>query len=422
MRKLKFRFSHSIICVCLLAVCSRISAQEVDGSLHGGSSDSLEIAYLQSEGIPLSRGNHVKLLPSGYEKFEDMFAEIGQAEHYIHMEYFNFRNDSINALLIHLLAQKALEGVEVKVMYDAFGNSSNNRPIKSAQHDSIASLGIEFVKFDPIRFPWVNHIFPRDHRKIVVIDGRVGYTGGMNVADYYIDGLDGIGPWRDMHMHIEGPAVADLHHIFSTMWERETHEVIDEESCKPKADSVVGNMLVGIVDRMPGESPKSIRHLYISMLDNAQQKVRIINPYFVPTHKTRKALKRTIKRGVEVEILLSEKSDIPLTPDASHHVGRNLAKKGAKVYMFNGGFHHTKAMVVDDHFCTIGSSNLDARSLRCDHEVNTVIFDQSIAQQMVDMIERDKEQSVPLTDDYWKRKSCWRRFVGWLGNLLTPFL
>lgn len=380
-----------------------------------------EQAYLERKDIEVTHGNSVKLLMSGHDKFEDLFAIISDAKKFVHLEYFNFRNDSIAGLLFDLLAQKAKEGVEVRAMYDAFGNASNNQPISKAQHDSIRALGINLVKFDPIRFPWINHIFPRDHRKIVVVDGRVAYTGGMNVADYYINGLEGIGPWRDMHMHIEGGAVNELHKVFCRMWADATGEMLVGSKYFPEQD-YKGNSDVAVVDRHPGETGKAIRQLYISMLDNAKHSVKLINPYFVPTKSIRDALRRAIDRGIDVQILLSEKSDIPLTPDASHHVGRKMQKSGAKVYLFQGGFHHSKLMIVDDCYCTVGSSNLDSRSLRYDYEINTAIFDEAVTRQLVDMFERDKQSSVLLNDMYWQDKSTWKRFVGWFGNLLTPFL
>ncbi len=384
-------------------------------------SDVFEQEFLKSRNIEITEGNYVKLLKSGKEKFADLFESVRNAKSFIHLEYFNFRNDSIARLLYHELALKVAEGVEVRAMYDAFGNSSNNQPVKHHMHDSISALGIKLVKFDPITFPWVNHIFPRDHRKIVVIDGKIGYTGGMNVADYYINGLEGIGPWRDMHMHIEGPAVEQLHRIFCRMWQESTGESLTGEKYFPEQQKR-GNSKVAVVDRHPGETNKAMRELYVSMLDNAHSKVLLVNPYFVPTKSVRDALKRCIDRGVDVEIMLSEKSDIPLTPDASHYVGRKMQKRGAKVFMFRGGFHHSKIMMVDDKFCTVGSTNLDSRSLRCDYEVNTVIFDEDVTAELSRMFENDKKSCVPMNTDYWKQKTRWKRFVGWFGNLLTPVL
>jgi cardiolipin synthase len=320
------------------------------------------------------------------------------------------------------LAQKAAEGVEVRALYDAFGNSSNNQPIKAHMHDSINALGIKLVKFDPIRFPWVNHIIPRVHRKIVVIDGKIAYTAGMNVADYYIEGIPGIGDWHDMHMRIEGPVVNELHEIFCRMWYKATKEYIAGEKYFPANIPSNDNQRIAIVDRHPLRSADAIRDLFAEMLNTAQHKVLLINPYFVPTHKVRKALKRAIDRGVDVQILLSAKSDIPLTPEASHYVGNNLAKRGAKVYLFHGGFHHTKIMMVDDLYCTVGSSNMDARSLRCDYEVNTVIFSRETTDQLTQLFNEQLKSSTTMQPGYWRTRSRGKQFQGWFGNLLTPFL
>ena len=385
-------------------------------------SASKEQADLKQFGFKITDNNKVVLLMNGHDKFEDLFKYVDNAKSFIHMEYFNFRNDSINSLLISHLHKKAKEGIEIRVLYDAFGNSSNNQPFSKQKHDSIAALGIDIQKFDPIRFPWVNHIFPRDHRKIVVIDGITAYTGGMNVADYYVDGLEGIGPWRDMHMRIHGPAVDHLHQIFAKMWAKQTGYLLTGAKYFPQGKDNEGKAKVAIIDREPNVTNKAIRQLYISMLDNAKKKVMIINPYFTPTKSVNKAIERAIERGVDVQIMVSEKSDIPLTPDASHLAAYKLAKKGAKVYMFQNGFHHTKAMMIDDEFCTVGSSNLDSRSLRYDYEVNTAIFDKQVTMQLVNMFEQDKKDSHILDHEKWNQKSTWKKTVAWFGSLLTPFL
>lgn len=390
--------------------------------LSAQSSDSLMMVHLTHRGVEMQDGNSVQLLKTGHDKFVDLFEAVREAQSFIHLEYFNFRNDSIAGLLFDLLAQKVREGVEVRALYDAFGNSSNNRPISRQMHDSICSLGIQLVKFDPIRFPWVNHIIPRDHRKIVVIDGRIAYTGGMNVADYYIEGIPEIGPWHDMHMRVEGPAVNELHSIFCRMWYKETGEYLNGTKYFPSEHIADDSLRLAVIDRHPPHSSDAIRDMFAEMLNTAQKKVLLISPYFVPTHKVRKALKDAIDRGVEVQILLSAKSDIPLTPEASHYVGNNLAKRGAKVFLFHGGFHHTKIMMVDDLYCTVGSSNMDARSLRCDYEVNVVIFSKKVTAELTRLFNEQLKTSTRIEKGYWKTRSVGKRFQGWFGNLLTPFL
>ncbi|WP_317126619.1 cardiolipin synthase [Bacteroides heparinolyticus] len=387
-------------------------------------SDTIVMNYLKEMEAPVTRNNEVKLLMSGREKFTDLFESIRHARHHIHLEYFNFRNDSIANALFKLLAQKADEGVEVRAMFDAFGNWSNNRPLKKRHLRSIRARGIEIVKFDPITFPWINHAAHRDHRKIAVIDGKIGYTGGMNIADYYINGLPKIGNWHDMHLHLEGDVVRYLQGIFLTMWNRETGQHIGGPAYFPDTpqfpDSITEE--IAVVDRTPRETPRSISHAYAASIQAAQKSIRIVNPYFVPTKSIRQAIKNALKKGVEVEIMIPAVSDIYFTPEASFHIAHKLMKKGAKIYLFNGGFHHSKIMMVDGSFCTVGTANLNSRSLRYDYETNAFIFDPTTTYELDKMFERDKLNSTLMTPEYWKKRSTWKKFVGWMGNLLTPFL
>ena len=388
------------------------------------SSDTLLMRRLQQMELPITGNNTVELLMNGHDKFIDLFEAIRQAKHHIHLEYFNFRNDSIANSLFDLLAEKVKEGVEVRAMFDAFGNSSNNRPLKKHHLRAIRERGIEIVKFDPIKFPWINHAMHRDHRKIVVIDGQTGYTGGMNIADYYINGLPKIGQWHDIHMRLEGDAVRYLQGIFLTMWNRETGQHIGGPAYFPDVPQLPDSLSeeIAIVDRVPRETPRSISHAYTAAIESAQKSIRIVNPYFVPTKSIRKAIKGALKRGTQVEIMLPAVSDIPFTPEASFYIGHKLMKKGARIYLFNGGFHHSKIMMVDSIYCTVGTANLNSRSLRYDYETNAFIFDPATTRQLNEMFERDMQNSTPLTPEYWKKRSGWKKFVGWVGNLLTPFL
>lgn len=388
------------------------------------SSEQMVINFLQESGIPITYGNKVKLLTSGREKFNDLFEAIRGAKHHIHLEYFNFRNDSIANALFDLLAEKVKEGVEVRAMFDAFGNWSNNKPLKKRHLKKIREQGIEIVKFDPFTFPYINHAAHRDHRKIAVIDGEVAYTGGMNIADYYINGLPKIGTWRDMHMRIEGDAVNDLQEIFLTIWNKETKQNIGGEAYFPKhkGQSDTTNVVVAIVDRTPKKNSRMLSHAYAMSIYSAQKNVHIVNPYFVPTSSINKALQRTIERGVDVTIMVSSASDIPFTPDAALYKLHKLMKRGATVYMYNGGFHHSKIMMVDDIFCTVGTANLNSRSLRYDYETNAFIFNKEITGELNEMFRNDIEHCTQLTPEFWKKRSPWKKFVGWFANLFTPFL
>jgi cardiolipin synthase len=418
------RLIQTLLLILLLMLPCRLHATD------GVRSDSAMVDYLRSQGVAITHGNRVCLLKSGEEKFDDLFMAIRKAKHYIHLEYFNFRNDSIAALLFTELDKKVQEGVKVRALFDAFGNWSNNRPLKKKHLKELAKRGIEIVKFDPLNFPFIGDFMSRDHRKIVVIDGQTAYTGGMNVADYYIDGLPVFGDWRDMHMRIEGPAVDELQRIFLNMWEKATDErLTDSIYYSPSKNEslhlpgTIDNVTIGIVDRVPRKTPKLMREAYAHAILSAEEKIELINPYFVPTRTVRRALKEAIQKGVDVQIMVSTKGDIPITPDASMHVARQLNKCGATIYQFEGGFHHSKIMMVDDKFCTVGSTNLNSRSLRYDYEVNAFVFDTLVTNELSDMFNNDKLQSTIMTDENWKQRSCWHRFVGWISNLiLTPFL
>lgn len=403
--------------VLLLFLAGRASAQTTR-------SDSTVMQRLKDMGIPVTYNNRVELLMNGHDKFVDLFEAIRGARHHIHLEYFNFRNDSIANALFDLLAQKAAEGVKVRALFDAFGNWSNNRPLKKKHLEDIRRRGIEIVKFDPITFPWFNHAAHRDHRKIVVIDGKIGYTGGMNIADYYIKGLPKIGEWHDIHVRIDGDAVRYLQGIFLTMWNRETGQHVGGPEYFPDTpqlpDSIAEEIM--IVDRTPLETPRSISRAYAASIRSADSLIRIVNPYFVPTKSIQEALKHALKKGTEVEIMVPRVSDVPFTPEAAFYILHKLMKRGAKVYLFNGGFHHSKVMMVDGSFCTVGTANLNSRSLRYDYETNAFIFDPETTAELTGMFEHDKGRSTLLTPEVWKERSAWKKFVGWFAHLLTPFL
>ena len=388
---------------------------------HAETSDSLIVRQMSEYGIRFTKGNEVKLLMSGKEKFADMFEAIRQAKSSVHLEYFNFRNDSIAGLLFDILREKRKEGVEVRAVFDGFGNDSNNQPLKKSHLKALHEDSIEIYEFDPIRFPWVNHIWPRDHRKIVVIDGKIGYTGGMNVADYYLVGTEQVGEWRDMHCRIEGPAVNELQDIFIRFWEKLTKEKLTDKKYFQAKEA--GDKMVGIATREPHTTNKIMRQFYISALDNAKDSVKIVNPYFCPTSSVIKALKRCAERGVKMDIIMSSRYDVPLVPDVVYYNLRKLMKRGARIWRYRPGFHHSKIMMVDGKYCTVGSTNLDARSLRFDYEINALIIDKDVTRQLDEKFIEDTKKCDLLTEEEYKRsRTTWKRFRGWLGHLLTPWL
>ena len=413
-----------IVCASNNLLASNNKNQEKETNIP---SDSILIAFMQQEyGIQPTNNNDIHLLKSGEEKFIDLFQEIEKAKHHIHLEYFNFRNDSIANALFDLLALKVKEGVEVRAIFDAFGNSSNNQPLKKKHLKAIREKGIEIVKFDPMVFPWINHAYHRDHRKIAIIDGKIGYTGGMNIADYYINGLPEIGEWRDMHVRIEGGAVSDLQDIFLDMWNKTSRQKIGGNEYYPyRNDSIKSKdtaSKIAIVDRYPIKAPKIMREVYVKAIESAKEKVQIINPYFTPIGCIKKAIKKALKNGTKVEIMIPGKSDIGFTPDAAMYIANKLRKKGADIYIFNGGFHHSKIMMIDSLYCTVGSTNLNSRSLMYDYEVNAFIFDRETTNELMEVFKEDQKNSTLLTKEMYKKRTTWKKFWGWFAHLFTPFI
>ena len=335
------------------------------------------------------------------------------------------------------MVHKAAEGVKVRALFDGFGNSSNNRPLRRRHLDSLRARGIEIYEFDPIRFPYLNHIAHRDHRKIVVIDGQVAYTGGMNVADYYIMGKPEFGEWRDLHTRVEGDAVGELQRVFLEFWNKVTKQNIHGPQYYPgekdarqnfgmlKQDTTptAGTKQVGVVNRVPKATPRIIHDTFIHSINTAEKQILIINPYLTLCRHLKKALKNAAKRGIDVQIMVSEKSDIPITPRIVEYNVHKLMKAGVKVYFFQGGFHHSKIMMVDSTYSFVGSANLNSRSLSFDYECNLLINDPYTTQELQSIFYFDRDnRCFLLTPERWKQWSKWRRAKGWLLHFLTPFV
>ena len=369
-------------------------------------------------GFPRYEHCTMKVLPGGGVKFQDLELAISKAKHYIHVEYYKWYNDSIGRLLLDEFVKATQRGVKVRILYDAFGSSGKGPNVTDEFIAHYRSLGLKLVGWDPMRFPYINHALHRLHRKMVVIDGRMVYTGGLNIADYYIHGKPELGKWGDMHARLEGPIVDEYQRLFADMWYKETGEYLDSLAYRSPEAHLYADMPGGyeafVVDREPGKKSARIRQSYISCLDNAQKRVRIINPYVILVSSVRKALRRCIERGVEVEILLGHKGDNLISEVSTAREVYNLARRGAKVWLCRECFHHDKVMIVDDSLCTVGTANLDARSLSYDYEVNAYYFSPEYCQQLNEYFNHHKVSAVMLTEDNWKELyPRAKRRLGW---------
>lgn len=396
------------------------------------------VNFLQEDfGVKFTGNNRLVVFKTGKEKFDDLLPALRAAKQSIHLEYFNFRNDSISKELFAILVRKAAEGVKVRALFDGFGNSSNNRPLRARHLDSLRARGVEIYEFDPIRFPWINHVFHRDHRKIVVIDGVLAYTGGMNVADYYITGKPEFGEWRDIHTRVEGDAVGELQKVFLNFWNRVTHQNVhgaeyypgerdarnDFGMLKQDTTPTAGSKIIGVVNRDPCETPRIIHDTFVHAIEHAEKQILIINPYFTLCRHIKRALKKAARRGVDVQIMVSQKSDIPVTPRVVEYNAHKLMKAGAKVYFFTGGFHHSKIMMVDSLYAFVGSANLNSRSLSFDYECNMLVADRYTTAQLQEIFYHDRDtRCFMLTPELWKNWGRWKKAKGWIFHFLSPFV
>ena len=365
-------------------------------------------------GIPMYEASEVRILPTAEIKFRDLFQTIEQAEKYILLDYFKFQQDSICGELLKKLKRKAQQGVDIRIIFDSFGNKSSDLPLSDTLQARIREAGIQIAAFDPVRFPWINHLLHRNHHKIAVIDGKVVYTGGMNVADYYLHGKPKVGKWRDMHIRMEGTIVQAYEELFWKMWNKEQGARSKEQENTEKPQTPRQNSCplppapcpctIAFASRWPRESPGIMRQTYSTAIDNAQHLVQIVNPYAGLFGEVRAALRRALERGVRVQFMVSTKSDGKANDDVTGLEMRKLMKRGAEVYLYDGGFHHSKVMMIDSIFCTVGTTNLDARSLCFDYEVNAFIFSPTTTHELQQIFRDDIEHSTLLTPEVWKER------------------
>lgn len=368
----------------------------------------------QQLGLPIYEGNTTRILPTGEIKFRDLFEAVEKAEKYILMDYFKFQQDSICGALLEILRRKVQQGVEVKIIFDSFGNKSSDLPLSDRLQTRIRESGIEIAAFDPVRFPWINHLMHRDHHKIAIIDGKTVYTGGMNVADYYLHGKPKVGKWRDMHIRMDGPIVQAYEELFWKMWHKEQppSPLPRKGECLPSLMGGVGGGSVAFASRWPKETPKIMRQTYSIAIDNADHLIQIVNPYAMLFGEVRAALRRALERGVRVQFMVSTKSDGKVNDDVIGLEMRKLMKRGAEVYYYGDGFHHSKVMMIDSLFCTVGTTNLDARSLCFDYEVNAFIFSPATTHELQQIFYDDIEKSSTLlTPEVWKERFPLRRRI-----------
>lgn len=362
--------------------------------------------------------NEVQILSGGREKFDALFEAIRGARSSIHLEYYIIEQDEIGRQLIALLEQKAAEGVEVRLIYDDVGSWG----LKRRDVRRLRSHGIQVCCFMPVAFPWLtSKLNNRNHRKIVVIDGRIGFTGGINVADRYIQGTS-FGRWRDLHLRIEGDAVNMLQAIFMTDWYFVSgKEMLSDEKYFPKS-RVTSRSPMQIASSGPDSDWASIMQAFFAAISRARRSIYISTPYFLPNQSILTALKVAALSGVDVRIILPSRSDSKIVYWATRSYIGEMLDAGIKVYFYCKGFNHTKLIIVDDNFCSVGSANMDIRSFEDNFEVSAIMYDPRITAELRRSFLTDIEDSERITRGRWLDRPTLHAVYESVARLASPLL
>ncbi len=372
--------------------------------------------FSQEQSI-IQGGNNVKLLTNGEEKFPAVIAALKSATHHIHIEYYIFSDDAVGKEITTILMAKAKEGVEVKLIIDGVG--SRMRSLVKRLRKS----GVEVYEFMPVRFASLAQANYRNHRKIIVVDGKTGFVGGINMDDRYLNNGKHALYWRDTHLQVTGPAVNQLQIQFlqSYSFVSKKKEVLREVYFN-RVVSGEGHAMIGVIASGPDSSyPYNMEALLIA-INQAKRTIRITNPYFIPSQEVLTALELAISIGVEVEIILPGKSDSYIVQHASFSYLSPLIDRGVKVYLYQKGFVHAKTMLVDDALAFIGTVNMDIRSFYINFEIAAMVQEKELCSQMNQRFAEDKEDSELLNAQEWANRPGYKKLMDSVCRLLAPLL
>ncbi len=366
-----------------------------------------------------SPGNRVLLLPHGGDFFPELFAAIGAAQRSIHIEFYIIRNDATGALFAQALLAAAGRGVQVLLIYDAFG--CFDAPDSYFQH--LKRAGIHCLPFNPPAFSKPHWLDIRDHRKQVIIDGQTVFLGGLNVGDEYSGFGESLTRWRDVGIRLDGPTARELQRLFLQTWEEEAGHPLAVDAVTVTADPVVqGTADVIIIDGRPHQNRPVIRNAFRVAMSGAEHRIRIITPYFVPGPRVVRSLLRAVRRGVQVEIILPSISDVPLVQMMSRAYLKPLLEAGVEIYQRQGTILHAKVMLVDGRWVTLGSANLDFRSFHRNYEINVIIDSEEFGRQVDTLFNEELAKSQRFDLAAHQARGWLERLLAWLLTPLSRFI
>ena len=341
------------------------------------------------------KDNEVDIYTNGYDFFHMLLRDIGKAKSHVHIDSYIFNDDALGYMVADELVEKASQGVEVRVIYDDVGCWN----VKNEFFERMREAGIEVHAFMPVKFPaFTGKVNYRNHRKLCVIDGKIGYIGGMNIATRYIKGRSGLA-WRDTHLRIRGGAVYGIQRAFLVDWYFVDRTLITNRRYYPEVSEKLKNdCLIQIVTSSPISPWPDIMQGYVRILLQAKHYVYMETPYFLPTEPVLFAMRTAALAGVDVRLMIPYKTDAKLVEWASRSYVMQTVESGVKIYLYKAGFNHSKLLVSDDALCTVGSTNIDFRSFENNFEANAFIYDEQMACRLKDVYLQDVKESVLLED------------------------
>lgn len=376
--------------------------------------------FLNTDNAILTTKNDLKIFTDGHEKFNSLFEDLKKAKHHINIEYFTIYDDQLGKKLRKILVQKAREGVQVRVLYDLFGSKGS----KQKFFKELIQAGGEVTPFMKSKLGYYSfRINFRNHRKIVVIDGSVGYIGGFNIGDQYLGRNKRFGNWRDTHLRLEGSVVLQLQSRFFMDWNASAKRQKVQFSLDyfPQSN-VQNNIPMQIVSSGPENDVQKIKQGYIKMIMGAKHSIWIETPYFIPDDALMEALLIAIRSGIEVRIVIPQMPDHPFVYRATEYYVQQLLKAGARIYSYQNGFMHAKTIVVDNMITSVGSANWDIRSFKLNFEANAFMYDPKVAEQIIATIKNDLKDARELDEEYFKQQSSWKKFRQLASRLISPIL
>lgn len=366
----------------------------------------------------LTGQNHLKVLNDGEETFSEIFKALHKAEKHIHLEYYIIEDGKLADELHEILLERVQAGVEIRIIYDAVGSWK----LSQDYIESLRNAGIKIHAFLPVRFPILtSRVNYRNHRKIIVIDGKTAFVGGLNFADRYKDGIPKIGIWRDTHLRITGEAASSLQIVFLIDWYFVRQEVLLDEKYLPNYQ-VEEHCLLQIISSGADSDWASILQAYFSAITSAKQNVYISSPYFMPNDSILMALKTSAMSGIDVRILIPKKSDSYMTYLGTLSYIEELLEAGVRIFFYKGGFNHSKIMMVDGIISSIGTANMDIRSFEQNFEVNALVYDETITLELRKRFLEDLDQSEELDLVSWQKRSKIHKFKESMARLFSPLL